>query len=154
MQSSAGKADSNVRLAYRIGMERWLTGPNVILTLKIAVTAVTVILLASLICVLRGNYRWHGRLNIIFFVLTLSAVLGLEGIIRFINPQLFDYFSAETRRMMTIHLSFSIPSTILLPIMLISGLKRRRVFHVTVGVLFLTCWIGTFVTGIFFLPHE
>jgi hypothetical protein len=135
-------------------MERWLTGPNVILTLKAAVAAVTLILLASLVCLLRGKYRWHGRLNIVFFVLTLTAVLGLEGIIRFINPNLFDYFSAETRRMMTIHLSFSIPSTILLPVMLVSGLRRRRIFHISVGVVFLVCWIGTFVTGIFFLPHE
>lgn len=139
---------------YGIRMDRWLTGPNVILTLKIAVMAVTVILLASLFLLLRRNYRWHGRLNILFFVLTMSAVLGLEGLIRFVDPQLFDYFSAETRRMMTIHLSFSIPSTILLPVMLFSGLKRRRVFHVATGILFLVFWTGTFVTGIFFLPHE
>jgi uncharacterized membrane protein YozB (DUF420 family) len=134
-------------------MNQWLTGPNVILTLKVAVAAVTVILIASLVCVLRKNYRWHGRLNIAFFALTLTAVLGLEGIIRFINPNLFNYFSEETKRMMTIHLSFSIPSTILLPVMLLSGLKHRRILHVAVGCLFLICWIGTFVTGIFFLPH-
>lgn len=135
-------------------MDRWLTGPNVILTLKIAVAAVTVIFIASLICLVRGNYRWHGRLNIAFFVLTLTAVLGLEGIIRFIDPLLFDYFSPHTKQMMTVHLAFSIPSTILLPFMLFSGLKHRRVLHLLIGTLFVVCWLGTFVTGIFFLPHE
>jgi hypothetical protein len=130
-----------------------LTGPHVILVLKIAVAAVTVILLASLLCLLRGRYRLHGRLNIVFFILTLGAVLGLEAIIRFVDPTMFDYFSEDERQRMTIHLCFSIPSAVLLPIMLITGLTHRRRPHILTGVAFLTCWAGTFYTGIFLLPH-
>jgi hypothetical protein len=130
-----------------------LTGPNVILVLKIAVAAVTVILAASMVCLLRGRYRLHGRLNIVFFILTLTAVIGLEAIIRFIDPTIFDYFTDEERRLMTIHLSFSIPSAVLLPLMLISGLTHRRGPHILMGIAFLACWAGTFYTGIFLLPH-
>ncbi len=130
-----------------------LTGPNVILALKIAVAAVTVILIASLACVLRGKYRLHGRLNMIFFALTLTAVIGLEAIIRFIDPTIFDYFTDDERERMTIHLCFSIPSTVLLPLMLVTGLTHRRWMHILMGVAFLTCWAGTFYTGIFLLPH-
>jgi hypothetical protein len=131
-----------------------LTGPNVILILRIAVFAVSWILLASLICLALRRFWWHGRLNIVFVTLTLIAVLGLEVVIRFVDPRLFDYFDEETRRAMTVHLSFSIPSAMLMPIMLISGLRHRRRLHVSVGLLFLICWTGTFITGIFFLPHR
>jgi uncharacterized membrane protein YozB (DUF420 family) len=128
-----------------------LTGPNVILGLKVAVGSVTVLLAAALVMLARGNYRWHGRINTVFFVLTLTAVLGLEFLIRFVDPTLFDYFDESAQRMMRIHLSFSIPSTILLPVMLLSGWSGRRRLHVTVGCVFILCWAGTFVTGIFFL---
>jgi uncharacterized membrane protein YozB (DUF420 family) len=128
-----------------------LTGPHVILGLKVAVGTVTVLLIAALIMLARGNYRWHGRINTVFFALTLTTVLGLEFLIRVVDPTLFDYFDEPARRMMRIHLSFSIPSAILLPVMLISGWSHRRRLHVTVGSLFLLCWTGTFVTGIFFL---
>lgn len=130
-----------------------LSGPNVILTLQIAVGLVTVIFAAALVAIALGRQRLHGRLNIAFFILTLGAVLGLEFLIRFVDPTMFEYFTAEDRRMMTWHLSFSIPSTILLPIMLLSGLTHRRKLHILLGTLFLACWIGTFVTGIFFLPN-
>lgn len=131
-----------------------LTGPNVILILKIAVFAVTWLLLASLTCAALGRYRWHGRLNIAFVILTLTAVLGLEFLIRFVDPNLFDYFDESTRRAMAIHLGFSIPSTVLMPFMVFSGLRHHRRLHVSLGLLFLLCWTGTFVTGIFFLPHS
>jgi uncharacterized membrane protein YozB (DUF420 family) len=130
-----------------------LTGPNVILALKIAVAAVTPILLAALVAISLGKRRLHGRLNLVFFVLTLGAVLGLELVIRFINPHLFDYFSENDRRLMAWHLSFSIPAAVLLPMMLLSGLTHRRQLHILLGSLFLVCWTGTFVTGIFFLPN-
>ena len=68
-----------------------LTGPNVILTLKVAVAAVTVLLLASLVALARGQYRLHGRINLVFFTLTLAAVLGLELVIHVISPKAFDY---------------------------------------------------------------
>jgi hypothetical protein len=128
-----------------------LTGPNVILVLKIAVAAVTVLLVTSLALLAMGNYRWHGRVNVVFFALTITAVLGLEVLIRFVDPKLFDYFDESGHRMMRIHLSFSVPSALILPIMLCTGLMRRRRLHVPVGLLFLVCWCGTFVTGIFFL---
>jgi hypothetical protein len=130
------------------------TGPNIILTLKVAVAAVSVILTASLVCLALGKYHWHGRLNTLFFLLTMSAVLGLEAIIRFIDPTIFDYFSDEDRRNMNIHLAFSIPSTILLPLMLVTGWKHRRTWHVAMGLLFLAVWIGTAYTGIFLLRHS
>jgi hypothetical protein len=130
-----------------------LTGPTVILILKVAVVSVTAILATSLTCAALGKYRLHGRLNMVFFILTLIAVAGLEVVIRFVDPHLFDYFDDATRRMMTVHLSFSIPSTLLMPMMLFTGLRHWRGVHVGIGVVFLICWSGTFITGIFFLPH-
>jgi len=38
-------------------------------------------------------------------------------------------------------------------VMLSTGLTHHRVLHVATGVLFALLWAGTFVTGIFFLPH-
>jgi hypothetical protein len=130
-----------------------LSGPDVILILKVAVAAVTPILIASLGCLVAGKYRWHGRLNIAFFALTLGVVLGLEVVIRFVDPRIFDYFTDADRRAMIWHLSFSIPSALLLPLMLFSGLTHRRRPHMLMGALFVICWAGTFVTGIFFLPN-
>src|SRR5262249_4373307 len=130
-----------------------LTGPEVLLTLKIAVATVTLLLLASLVALAYGRYRWHGRLNTLFVVLTLSALLGLEVVVRFLNPQLFDYFDEATRRNLSIHLCFALPAALLLPAMLYTGRRHRRSVHVALGLVFSTFWIGTFVTGIFFLPH-
>jgi len=132
-----------------------LTGPNVILALKIAVGAVTVLLLASLLALSRGNYRLHGRINLAFFTLTLVALLGFEVVIRIIEPSIFDYImhNEELRRSLNIHLCFSVPSALLMPAMLYTGLTHRRTVHLLLAALFGTLWIGTFVTGIFFLPH-
>ena len=130
-----------------------LTGPNVILALKVAVAAVTVILIASLVALARGRIRLHGRLNIVFFALTLAAVLGLEAVVRVIDPDIFRYFTDDERRRMTIHLSFSIPATVLLPLMLVTGLTHRRRPHILLGIAFGIFWAGTFYTGIFLLPH-
>lgn len=131
-----------------------LTGPNVILALKVAVAAVTMILLASLVALLRGNYRLHGRLNLAFFILTLAAVLGFEMIIRVFDPATFDYIkeNAELNRALTVHLMFSVPALLLMPAMLYTGLTRRRTAHLLLATLFGVAWGGTFVTGIFFLP--
>jgi hypothetical protein len=130
-----------------------VTGPNVILVLKIAVAAVTLLLLGSLVCALLGKYRLHGRINMVFFALTLTVVLALEVIIRFVDPNLFDYFTEDERRRMTLHLSFSVPAAVLLPLMLLTGLTHRRRLHMLIGAGFLACWTGTFYTGIFLLPH-
>jgi hypothetical protein len=131
-----------------------LTGPNVILTLKIAVAAVTVLLIASLIAVLRGNYRLHGRLNLIFFTLTLMAVLGLELVVRVLAPDVFAYINSDDqlRRTLNLHLWFSVPSTFVMPAMLYTGLKGHVRTHLSLAVCFAVLWTGTFITGIFFLP--
>jgi uncharacterized membrane protein YozB (DUF420 family) len=130
-----------------------LTGPNVIWALKIAVTAVTVLLLASLIAVLRGNYRLHGRLNLVFFTLALMAVLGLELVVRVLAPDVFAYFNHDSalRQALNRHLWFSVPSTFVMPAMLYTGLKGYVRVHLTLAVGFAVLWTGTVVTGIFFL---
>src|SRR5216684_2753585 len=120
-----------------------LTGPNVILTLKVAVCAVTLVLLTSLVALARGNYRLHGRINMVFFVLTLIALLGLELVARIIDPSLFDYFDDHTRRLLAIHLCFSLPSAAIMPVMLFTGLTHRRRWHLSLAVVFAAFWIGT-----------
>lgn len=133
-----------------------LTPETVILTLKIAVVAVTVLLLCSLAAVVRGRYRLHGRINIVFFALTLTALVSLELVARIIDPDMFtDYFERTgAEAALWIHLSFSLPAAVLLPFMLVTGLRRRRSLHLTLAVLFLILWTGTFITGVFFLPHQ
>lgn len=126
----------------------------IILILKIAVATVTVLWIGSLIALALGKTRLHGRINIAFFVLTLAALVGLEVIVRILSPGIFaKYFErhkAETA--MVVHLCFSVPSAVLLFVMLFTGLKHKRNFHIATGILFSILWIGTFITGIFFLP--
>ncbi|VTS08300.1 DUF420 domain-containing protein [Tuwongella immobilis] len=128
------------------------TAPNVIMGLKIAVSAVTVLLIASVIAIILGRKRLHGRINLAFFVLTMVAVIFFEVIIRLINPQLTASFTPEQRQALNLHLCFSIPSAILMPFMLYSGMTHRR-FHVPLAVVFSLVWLGTFITGVFTLPH-
>jgi uncharacterized membrane protein YozB (DUF420 family) len=130
-----------------------MEGPQVILTLKIAVIAVTLLLLASLVALGRRNIRLHGRINLVFATLTLTAVLGLELLVRVIHPEIFRYFTPETTQALRVHLCFSVPSALLLPVMLYTGLRHHRNVHIALAVLFSVLWVGTFVTGIFFLPH-
>jgi uncharacterized membrane protein YozB (DUF420 family) len=131
-----------------------MQGPQVILILKVAVMGVTALLLASLAALARGNLRLHGRINVVFATLTLSAVLGLELLVRVIDPGIFDYFSPDIRQALRVHLCFSIPSALLLPVMLYTGLKHHRPVHIGLAVIFAVLWSGTFVTGVFFLPHD
>jgi uncharacterized membrane protein YozB (DUF420 family) len=132
-----------------------LTGPNVILVLKVAVLTVTVLLLASLTALWRGNYRLHGRINVVFFILTVTTLLAFELLIRVIRPELFHYIeeNEDLRRALLIHLCFAVPSAVLMPVMLYTGLTRRRRVHLALAYLFGALWVGTFVTGVFFLPH-
>lgn len=132
---------------------RLLTASNVILALKIAVGAVTVLWLLSLAALARRNYWLHGRINIAFFILTIIALVSLELVVRMIDPAIFDSFDEVTRRMLHVHLSFSVPCALLLPVMLFTGLTHRRDAHLYLAGVFTVLWIGTFVTGIFFLPH-
>jgi uncharacterized membrane protein YozB (DUF420 family) len=129
-------------------------GPSVILTLKVLVSAVTLLLLASLVALLRGNYRLHGRINLVFFILTLATLLGFEVLVQIIRPDVFNYIreNDELRRALYIHLCFSVPSALLMPVMLYTGLTHRRGLHLALAVVFGILWTGTFITGVFFLP--
>jgi hypothetical protein len=128
----------------------------IILVLKVAVIAVTVLLLASLTALARGNYRLHGRINYVFFGLTLAALIGLEVIVRLLDPQLLDDFLTRhgAHDALRRHLSFSLPAAGVLFVMLFTGLQRYRRVHIAFGILFLVLWTGTFVTGVFYLPHQ
>jgi uncharacterized membrane protein YozB (DUF420 family) len=129
------------------------SGQTVILILKYAVIAVTVIFLTSLVALARGNYRLHGRINMVFFALTMIAVLGLEGLVQFSDRTMFAYLldDPNTRSLLFLHLCFSVPSAVVLIAMLFTGLKRKRDVHLFLAGIFVVLWIGTFITGIFYL---
>jgi uncharacterized membrane protein YozB (DUF420 family) len=133
-----------------------LSGPHVILGLKVAVIAVTILLLASLLALARGKVRLHGRINLVFFVLTVLALFVFEVVIRFLNREVFDYFNADPvlRHALNVHLCFSVPSALLMPAMLYTGLSHRRTAHLILAFIFGVLWFGTFITGVFFLPHS
>jgi uncharacterized membrane protein YozB (DUF420 family) len=129
-----------------------LNGPQVILALKIAVGAVTLLLVASLTALLLNKPRWHGRINIVFFVLTVAALVGFEGVTRLSNPDIFnDYPNNSLREWLPIHLCFSVPSALLMPVMLFTGLRGYRQVHLYLAGIFTVLWTVTFITGIFFL---
>ena len=46
-----------------------------------------------------------------------------------------------------------ITGPVLMPVMLYTGLKGHRSIHLSLAVVFGVLWTGTFVTGVFFLPH-
>lgn len=133
-----------------------MTGPVVILALKSAVAAATLLLLAALLALVLGKVRLHGRINIVFFVAVMATLVLFEGIIRITHPGVFEYIqeNQELRQALRIHLSFSVPSALLLPLMLWSGYTHRRRIHLTLAFLFAIAWSGTAITGIFFLPHQ
>jgi hypothetical protein len=85
----------------------------------------------------------------------MSALIGLEVIARLIEPDLFrDYFTRMNAwNELYIHLAFAVPSALILPILLYSGWRRRIGLHYPLALVFLVFWAGTFVTGVFFLPH-
>ena len=133
-----------------------LSAGTVILALKIAVIGVTLLLLASLWALSRGNYRLHGRINKVFFLLTLLALLGLEVVARLLSPDLFnDYFTERNAwTALAVHLSFALPAAVMLPFMLYTGLRHKRQAHTALAIVFIILWTGTFITGVFFLPHD
>jgi hypothetical protein len=130
-----------------------LSPGTIILALKIAVVAVTVLLAASLVALAMGKPRWHGRINTVFFALVAATVLGFEAIIRLVRPDLTAGFTAEQREALNIHLGFSVPAAALLPAMLMTGRRQYKTAHGVLAVFFLVLWAGTLVTGVFFLPH-
>jgi uncharacterized membrane protein YozB (DUF420 family) len=127
----------------------------VILALKIAVIAVTALLAGSLTALALGNYQLHGRINLVFSVLVFIALAAFELTAHVLSPgQLQEYLSRQgALTALYIHLGFSVPSALVLPAMLFTGKTHRRRIHVPVGMVFLLLWSGTFVTGIFYLPH-
>jgi hypothetical protein len=129
-----------------------LTGPQIILVLKILVTAVTVLLVASLVALAAGRPKLHGRINTVFFVLTMLTVVGFEVLLQFF-VDVSAAFDEEARSALRTHLWFAVPSAVVLPVMLLTGWAGRRAVHVPLGVAFAVLWAGTFVTGVFFLPH-
>ncbi|HEY3789883.1 MAG TPA: DUF420 domain-containing protein [Urbifossiella sp.] len=127
-------------------------GPEIILTLKILVTVVTVLLIASLYALAAGRPKLHGQINTVFFVLTMATVAGFETLLQFVDIK--SAFDPATREALRIHLYFSIPSAILLPVIFLTGIKRKKQLHLALSVVFLALWTGTFITGVFFLPHN
>lgn len=132
-----------------------LTPTLVILSLKYAVGAVTLLLCMSLIALAKGKVQLHGKINVVFFVLTLAALLLFEIVVRMIDPVLFSglWRNPELAKSLKIHLCFAVPSALIMGIMLFTGLRKFRVLHRRVAIVFLVCWIGTFYTGIFWLPN-
>jgi hypothetical protein len=127
------------------------SGPQIILTLKILVAAVTVLFAMSLVALAMKKPRLHGRINTVFFVLTMLTVLGFEVLLQFVDVT--EKFTPEALQALRIHLWFAVPSAVLLPVMLFTGLTGRKTVHVVFAVAFAIMWTGTFVTGVFFLPH-
>ena len=133
-----------------------LTPTLVILSLKTAVTAVTILLCLSLIALYRGNVSLHGKINMVFFILTLGALFIFEVVTRMLDPMLFQsiWKDADLSAKLRIHLMFALPSAILMGVMLFTGVKHKAVLHKRISWLFLICWTGTFLTGIFWLPNQ
>ena len=137
-------------------MQNVLSGPHVILGLKVAVSAVTLLLLASLVALAFGKFRLHGRINLAFFALTVTALIVFEVVIRVLNPEAFAYIDRyqSLRYALNVHLCFSVPSALLMPAMLYTGLSHRRTAHLILAFVFGVLWMGTLITGVFFLPHS
>ena len=128
------------------------SGPTLILGLKIAVLAVTLILIASLVALTRGDYRLHGRLNLAFFILTVSALIGFETLLQ-LGADVTAHMDADARFALKVHLCFAGPLPVVMGVMLYTGLKHFRRVHVSLSFVFSILWLGTLITGVFFLPH-
>jgi uncharacterized membrane protein YozB (DUF420 family) len=128
------------------------TGPQIILTLKMLVTAVTVLFAVAIWAIATGRKKLHGRVNTVFFALTMTTVIGFEVLLR-LGTNVTESFTTRQKDALLVHLCFAVPSAVLLPVMLFLGARHKKKAHVTLGILFALLWIGTFVTGVFFLPH-
>ena len=129
------------------------TGPQIILTLKVLVCAVTVLFAVAVWAIATGRKKLHGRVNTVFFVLTMTTVVGFEVLLR-LGTDVSASFTPAQKQALLVHLCFAVPSAVVLPLMLLSGVKHWKRLHVTCGALFALLWVGTFVTGVFFLPHD
>jgi uncharacterized membrane protein YozB (DUF420 family) len=130
-----------------------MSGPAVILTLKVLVTAVTVLFAVAVWAIATGRKKLHGRVNTAFFTLTLTTVVGFELLLR-LQGNVTDHFTPEQKQALLVHLCFAGPSAVLLLVMMATALLRWKKVHVACGLVFAVLWLGTFVTGVFFLPHD
>lgn len=130
-----------------------LTGPQVILLLKVAVGVVTTMLVCSGIALAKGKYRIHGLINTWMASLTLITVMGFELLVRVVGIKVTEGWDDATKFALKVHLCFVIPLVPIMVFMLITGWRRRRRIHLSIAVLFIILWVGMFVTGMFFLPH-
>jgi FtsH-binding integral membrane protein len=127
------------------------TGPQIILTLKVLVVAVTLLLLASLVALVLKRPRLHGHINTAFFVLTMLTVVAFESLLQF-GVEVSTTFDPDQLRALRTHLYFAVPSALLLPAMIVTGKMRRKRLHWALAVVFSILWAGTVVTGLG-LPH-
>jgi hypothetical protein len=123
-----------------------LTGPQIILTLKVLVVTVTVLLLASLVALLLKRPRLHGHINTVFFVLTMLTVAAFEALLQWIDVS--AAFDDAARQALRTHLWFSVPSALLLPAMIVTGKMRLKRLHLALAAVFLLLWTGTVITGL------
>jgi hypothetical protein len=128
------------------------TGPEIILTLKVLVATVTVLFASAIVAIAAGRRKLHGRINTVFFALTMVTVAGFEVLLQFVDVK--STFDQPSRDALRVHLYFAVPSAVVLPVMFVTGKTRRRRLHLTLASLFVVLWAGTFVTGVFFLPHR
>jgi len=132
------------------------SGPAVILVLKIAVSAVTLLLGASLVALRFKKVRLHGLINAIAFGLTYATLFGLELLIRLIQPNVFAFIqnNPDSLARLRLHLGFAIPAALMMPVMLWTGYYGPRRVHLTLAGLFGIVWLGTWLTGVIGLPHD
>ena len=104
------------------------TGPQIILTLKVLVASVTVLFVASIVVLRLGRPRLHGRINSLFFVLTMLTVVGFEVLLQSVDVS--ASFDQADRSVLRVHLWFAIPSAVLLPVMLFTGPDGRKSTHI------------------------
>lgn len=127
------------------------TGPQIILTLKVLVVAVTLLLVASLVALAFKRPRLHGHINTAFFVLTMVTVVAFEGLLQ-LGANVRETFTPDQLQALFTHLWFAVPSALLLPAMIISGKMRAKRLHLALAVGFSLLWTGTVITGLG-LPH-
>jgi hypothetical protein len=129
------------------------SGSEIILAIKVLVAAVTLLFAASVWAIATGRQKLHGRINVVFFAATMTTVLGFELLLR-LGVDVTATFSASARQALRVHLLFAVPAALLLPLMLWTGARHMRRLHLPLAALFTLFWLGTFVTGLFFLPHD
>ena len=122
------------------------TGPQIILTLKVLVVAVTLLLLASLVALVLKRPRLHGQINTAFFALTMLTVAAFETLLQWIDVS--AAFDSAARTALHTHLWFSVPSALVLPAMFISGKMQRKRLHLALAAVFCVLWTGTVITGL------